>query len=215
MYKAIIFDMDWVLTESEYTTFLSDQFTLNKYWVTNLSIDDYTPNTWKSLKLRIPFYEDKFKIKIDFEEFSEIFISKQLELLLDELSTQKEKIVSFFQKLKDKELKLAVATSAREKKARPILKTLWVLSFLDFFIHLDNVNNCKPNPEPYLKSAKNLWLDPRECLVIEDSLWGIEAWKTAWMIVLAMKSDAFSKEEQSRVGADNFINDLNDILKYI
>jgi len=76
------------------------------------------------LKLRIPFYEDKFKIQIDFEKFSEVFISKQLELILGELSTKKIKMVNFFQTLKDKDLKLAVATSARMQKAEPILKTL-------------------------------------------------------------------------------------------
>lgn len=213
MYKAIIFDMDWVLTKSEDTTYLSDKYALSFYWVNNLSKQYYKNNTWKSLKLRIPLYEEKFNIKIDYQQYSDYFIPKQLELLKQDLEQQRESMVLLFNKLKAKNLKLAVATSAREQKARWILEILWIIDMLDSFIHLDNVVNCKPDPEPYLLSAKNMWLSSQECLVIEDSITWISSWKSAWMDVLAMKSDAFSRKQQSR--ANYFIDELWDIFKFL
>lgn len=213
MYKAVIFDMDWVLTDSEHSTFLSDQFTLSTYGIKEFSINDFKPNTWKSLKLRIPLYEHKYWIKIDFESYSEIFIKKQLELILDDLSKERENMIIFFKQLREKWLKIAVATSARKNKAQPILETLGILQFLNSFIHLDSVNHGKPDPEPYLLSAKNLSLTSKDCLVIEDSVSWIKSWKSAWMNVLAMKSDAFTREEQHM--ADGYIDKLSDIFNFL
>jgi mannitol-1-/sugar-/sorbitol-6-phosphatase len=52
----------------------------------------------------------------------------------------------------------------------------------------DDVTNGKPHPEPYLKGAAGLGVNPAECLVIEDAPAGIQSARTAGMKVIGMAS---------------------------
>ncbi|MGJ3509679.1 HAD family hydrolase [Enemella sp. A6] len=53
----------------------------------------------------------------------------------------------------------------------------------------DDVTRGKPHPEPYLLAAERLGVDPRDCLVIEDSVGGCEAGNAAGAVVLAVPSE--------------------------
>jgi len=59
-------------------------------------------------------------------------------------------------------------------------------SYFQFVTTIDDVKYGKPNPEGYLLSAKKLKLEPESCLVIEDSLEGIRAAKSAGMTVIGL-----------------------------
>ena len=66
-----------------------------------------------------------------------------------------------------------IVTSATEKLARARLSYAG-LTVPEHFITADMVRNGKPDPEPYLKGAALLGLDPKDCLVIEDSSAGAQ-----------------------------------------
>jgi sugar-phosphatase len=55
-------------------------------------------------------------------------------------------------------------------------------------ITADDVVNGKPDPEPYLKGAEGLGVDPKECLVIEDAPAGIQSAHGGGMKVIALAS---------------------------
>jgi sugar-phosphatase len=73
----------------------------------------------------------------------------------------------------------------------------------------DDVTNGKPHPEPYLKGAEGLGLNPGECLVIEDAPAGIEAGRAAGMKVIGMAS-TYRPEILER--ADAVVQKLGQIL---
>jgi beta-phosphoglucomutase-like phosphatase (HAD superfamily) len=56
---------------------------------------------------------------------------------------------------------------------------------LSFGISRDDVEHGKPHPEPYLKAAARLGLEPAQCLVVEDSPVGARAAKAAGMVTVA------------------------------
>jgi mannitol-1-/sugar-/sorbitol-6-phosphatase len=56
------------------------------------------------------------------------------------------------------------------------------------FITADDVVHGKPHPEPYLRGAEGLGIEPARCLVIEDAPAGIESARAAGMIVIGMAS---------------------------
>jgi beta-phosphoglucomutase-like phosphatase (HAD superfamily) len=56
---------------------------------------------------------------------------------------------------------------------------------LSFGISRDDVEHGKPHPEPYLKAAERLGLEPARCLVVEDSPVGARAAKAAGMVTVA------------------------------
>ncbi len=71
----------------------------------------------------------------------------------------------------------------------------------------DDVNQGKPDPEPYLVGAKRLGVAAERCVVIEDSPAGIEAGKKAGMRVIGIAS-THTRKELLEKGADMVIDKL-------
>src|SRR5262249_1583782 len=72
----------------------------------------------------------------------------------------------------------------------------------------DKVSNGKPHPEPYLKGASMLNVDPKQCLGIEDALAGIAAAHAGGMKVIALTS-TYPAYQLAR--ADAVIGSLNQL----
>jgi sugar-phosphatase len=70
----------------------------------------------------------------------------------------------------------------------------------DILVTADDVKNGKPHPEPYLKGAQLLGIDPDKCLVIEDAPAGIQAAHAAGMKVIGLAS-TYGAEELSQADA--------------
>lgn len=101
----------------------------------------------------------------------------------------------FIERCRNKNLKLAVATSADEVKMRINLRETGLKEELfDTLVNGLEVEHKKPHPEIYLLAAKRLGLKPAECLVVEDALSGMKAAKAAGCKCLAITS-SFQTEE--------------------
>ncbi len=100
-----------------------------------------------------------------------------------------------------------VVTSATEKLARARLGYAG-LTVPEHFVTADMVKNGKPDPEPYLKGAALLGLDPQDCLVIEDSSAGALAGHAARCKVLAT---LFSHTVETLAGADWIVESLEKV----
>ena len=83
--------------------------------------------------------------------------------------------------------KWAIGTSAPKKIAFNRLQYL-ELPIPPIVVTIDDVENGKPSPEPYLKAAKGLGKRPEDCIVIEDAPAGIKAARAAGARVLAIPS---------------------------
>ncbi|MBC8472844.1 MAG: HAD family phosphatase [Planctomycetes bacterium] len=70
----------------------------------------------------------------------------------------------------------------------------------------DKVNNPKPHPEPYIAAAKELFVPPLECLVVENAPLGIESAKRAGMRCIAVCS---TLKRNLISDADFIVDDIN------
>ena len=70
---------------------------------------------------------------------------------------------------------ISIALGSSSKNARFILEKLEIEGYFDIIIDGNDVFKAKPDPEVFLLSAQRLGIDPRECVVLEDSASGIEA----------------------------------------
>jgi len=77
-------------------------------------------------------------------------------------------------------------------------------------ITADDVNNGKPNPEPYLKGAALLGFKPEECVVVEDVPAGIRAAKSAGALVIALRTTV-GDQELRLSGPDWVLDNCGDI----
>nr|AFK48452.1 unknown [Lotus japonicus] len=73
----------------------------------------------------------------------------------------------------------------------------------------DEVRTGKPSPDIFIEAARRLGIEPSNCLVIEDSLPGVTAGKTAEMEVIAVPS--IPKQSHLFTAADVVINSLLDL----
>lgn len=100
----------------------------------------------------------------------------------------------FLELLAKKEYKLGVATSAPRANLDLIMDRLNIRDYFNSLLASEDVTSHKPDPQVYLKSAKNLNAQSSECLVFEDSFSGITAAINAKMGVIGVLS-SHSKEE--------------------
>lgn len=79
----------------------------------------------------------------------------------------------FINDLKTRGIKIALGSAS--KNASTILNQLQITDLFDVVVDGNQVSNAKPDPEVFLKGAKLLGVDPKECVVFEDAEAGIEA----------------------------------------
>ena len=102
--------------------------------------------------------------------------------------------------------RLAVATASDQAWADRWLNHFALRSFFHVVATQDDVENNKPAPDVYLFAARQLQVEPANCLVFEDSVMGTRAAKAAGMTVIAVPSPITKSLDFSL--ADGLIDDL-------
>jgi HAD superfamily hydrolase (TIGR01509 family) len=96
----------------------------------------------------------------------------------------------------------ALVTMSYRRFVAPVLNTLHPGTF-DVVVTGDAVSRGKPHPEPYLKAARELRVDPAKCLAIEDSNTGARSAEAAGCLVLVVPNHVPVLEGDRRVFRDS------------
>lgn len=111
-----------------------------------------------------------------------------------------------------KDYKLAVASSADRRKVKVNLAVVGAdENSFDAVITGSEIVNKKPDPEIYLKAAEAVGISPADCLVVEDAVSGVTAGKAAGCKVVAV-GGSFGKAELIAAGADFFVEKTKNIV---
>ncbi len=92
--------------------------------------------------------------------------------------------LAILQELRKRKIKTAVASNSRN--AKKIIDQTKIGQYLDAIVDGYELQNTKPDPEVFLLAAKKLNVPPRECIVVEDAVSGLEAAKRAGMKALGV-----------------------------
>ena len=196
-YKAVIFDCDGIIVDSEYLKFQAWRKILNKYKV-DFALNEYTPLVGSSSKeiLSAIKANKNLVLKVSDEE-----LIKQKNALYKKIQAKQvktnPKAIKFIKKLtlnKNKlGIKLGVASSGgiseiKVNLAKAKLNNTFdaVISGRDDLLDIKDESGInKPKPYIYARIAEWLGVKPSECLVIEDSEAGVNAAHAAGMTVYA------------------------------
>jgi beta-phosphoglucomutase len=105
-------------------------------------------------------------------------------------------------------VKLGLASSNNRDVIEHSLQSRGIRKLFDTVITAEDLTKPKPNPEIFLKCAIKLTNNPRKCVVIEDSIFGVVAAKTAGMSCIAVLTGVYSKEDLSKSHPDLILNSL-------
>lgn len=115
-------------------------------------------------------------------------------------------------------IKVSLASMNNRRIINHMLKTKNIKSFFEVVVTADDITKSKPNPEIFLNCAAKLESEPSKCVVVEDSIFGIEAAKTAKMGCIAVLTGAYSRKELKKAKPDLIVNSLmekSEILNFI
>jgi HAD superfamily hydrolase (TIGR01509 family) len=120
--------------------------------------------------------------------------------------------VETVQRLAGRYLATVVSGSSRDE-IEAVLQALRVAPCFPFFVGAEDTARGKPSPDGYLLGARKLDVDPRQCLVIEDSTAGITAGQAAGCRVVAVRAGNFAGQQQDHADAVvDTLFDVDDVL---
>lgn len=209
--KAVIFDMDGVLVDSEPLYEQHLQAFLVKLGVSQpelLEVNLKGVSSRDTSKLLI----ETFRLEYEIEEFITISRKAYLEHLnsLEELPAIPG-VTQFVKYLHKSGYSLALASSASARRIDLFLTKLGLKRYFPVIACGDDVERSKPAPDIFLLAAKKLGVKPQDCVVVEDARNGVQAAKAAGMKCIAYAGSEHNTDDLSE--ADAVIKDFAALTK--
>ena len=151
--------------------------------------------------------EEEFAVHIMGRPNSEIFryvfksdlSDREIEILAEEKEARYRRLYephrslvpgvrTLLEDLQRKQIPIALATSSPRTNLPFILDDMDLRKFFLTLVDAEDVKKGKPDPEVYLTAAHGLGINPSECLVFEDSIFGVEAAVAAGMKVIGIST---------------------------
>ena len=217
MLKAVIFDWDGTLADTQHAVVNSFQRSLREI---GCEVSD------EFIRRRIGIgARNTFKEALSFHNIT--FDEKAIGGLVDNkirLQLMNVEDVSLFDgaiellSALNRKAKLALASMNNRAVVNKLLRKNEVLVYFDVIITADEVHRPKPHPEIFLKCASELRCKSQECVVIEDSVFGVKAAKRAKMSCIAIPQGAYSETELREENPNLIVKSINErkrILEFI
>ena len=195
-FKAVIFDLDGVIVDSEMVHPRTFERALAKY---GIRIDNAH---WKRAYTGIGSYAifDDLVKKHGIKEDARELVKKRNGIYMREIRKNRLPIIEGFAEvhrlLLENGIKEAVASGGHANHVKESMRSAGMENVP--FVAIEQVKRGKPAPEIFLKAAKRIRVKPSECIVFEDSLSGIEAASRAGMPCVALSTTMKARELSGR-----------------
>ncbi len=203
-YTAVIFDLDGTLVDSMW---IWEQIDIDylKEKGHDLPEDLQKDIEGCSFTETAQYFKDRFNIEDDIETIKKRWIEMSKDFYADKIVLKKG-IQELLDLLKEKNIKMGIATSNSRELAESVLINNRIDDYFEVLVTSCDVKKGKPEPDVFLKAAELMDVSPKVCLVFEDTHAGVLAGKAAGMDVIAIY-DALSEEymEEIKEAADHYL----------
>lgn len=210
--KAVLFDMDGLMIDSEPLHYQAFNTVLKKYGKYLTEEENKERYIGLSDEDQSQDIISRFNLAISTEE---LILRKQktfIEILKNQIISQPG-LIELLKKLDQKAYKTAIASSSPKEVIEAVIEGLSISDFIDDYVSAEEVENGKPAPDVYLLTAKKLGVNPSECLVLEDAPRGVQAGKSAGMTVFAIPSQYTKGGDFSL--ADRVLSSLSEVFNLL
>lgn len=213
MKKAVIFDMDGLMIDSERVTY-------NEYVkkLHMLGHDDFTEEIYKRClgknkqgicQVFYDYYGDDFPM-VEVWDDVHVWIDESLRAFVP----KKKGLDLLLKYLKEHQYKTIVATSSSRNRVDEILDNAHITEYFDDSICGDEVSHGKPDPEIFLTACQKLGVKPEEAIVLEDSEAGIRAGYLGNIDVICVP-DMKYPEPEYECQVTKIVDSLEDVIDYL
>jgi len=216
MLRAVIFDFDGVITDTDVLHFRAFNEILASYGI-KLTLRDYY-REWLGLNDLDLFkmLVSKGQLKVDLQDIDRLI--KKKNHLFEELAKTEGRIIDgvrdFLELLRQNNIAMAIYSGSLLSEIELILEEGRLRDYFEQIVSAEQVKIGKPDPEGFLLVLERLnqtrhdVVTADQCVVIEDAHWGIEAAKAAWMHTVAITN---SYDADQLAMADKTIEHLDEL----
>ena len=206
MIKAVIFDMDGLIIDSEPFWRRAEIKVFNNVDI-NLTEEDCIKTIGYRIDEVVEFWfkqfpwNNKSKKQVEDEIVTEVIneVNKGGKALPG--------IIETIEELYRKNIPMAIASSSALKIIKVVVKKLELENYFNLLHSAEFEEYGKPHPQVFITTAKKLGFTPEECLVFEDSPSGVIAAIAAKMKVIAIPEEA-NKNEKRVLAADEVLESI-------
>lgn len=209
--KAFLFDLDGTLVDSMWIWRDIDIEYLGRFGLA-LPEDLQSCIEGMSFSETAQYFKTRFSIPDSLEQMKEDWNRMAWDKYLHEVKL-KGGVGEFLAYHRSRGVRMAIATSNSRELVEAVVEARGLAETFDAIVTGCDVAHGKPSPDIYLEAARQLGVQPEECLVFEDVIPGIRAGKNAGMTVAAVE-DAYSMDQEGlkRRLADAYITDYRRLL---
>lgn len=209
--KAVLFDMDGLMVDTESLS--------TEAFINSAKAQGYNMTKEETLKVLGFTKANIYQFWIDYFQGTNVDGKKlvddhyeYIENVLYTVGPEKMPYVEELLKyLRENNYKIAVASSSDTADIKNNLEKTKLEKYIDEIAGGAEVENGKPAPDVFLLAAKRLGVDPKDCLILEDSKAGIKAGKASGAMVF-MVPDMFTVDKECEDTADRILTNLGEVI---
>lgn len=213
MIKAVIFDMDGLMIDSERVTFEGYQKVMKDMGL-DISKEFYVTLLGRTIPVAKKLFQDVYGDDFDLDSVIPLVHQYMADLFDNEGVPIKKGLLPLLKYLKENGYKTIVATSSQRKRVDHILELAQIKDYFDDSICGDEVEHGKPNPEVFLRSCQKLGVQTDEAIVLEDSEAGIQAAHSGHIKVICIPDMKYPDDEYAQMTTEIF-HSLEDVINYL
>lgn len=211
MIKGVLFDLDGTLIDTNELTYKSFLFMFKEIFDKELPKSEITKFYGKPLEESLSkFAEDDIMLNKMISTYRKYNKANH-----DSLCKVFDGVVEMLEKLKERNIKIAIVTSKKRDMAKRGLKVTNIFKYIDVIITPEDTTKHKPEGETAMKACEILKLDPKEVLMVGDSPYDLMCGKNAGTLCCGVEYTEIDLSELMRVKPDYMIKKPIDLLEVI